>query len=70
MNLIRSELAEHQKILDKFTELPADLKRYIQTFYKSRMPVITCPYCSWATVPPSWSIYSSHHFCCSWGRLQ
>ena len=69
MNLIISELTEHKKILDKFKELPADLRKYVQTFYKSTMPVITCPYCSWATVPSTWSIYTAHHFCCAWGRL-
>ena len=38
MNLVKSELAEHLNVLNAFRELPADLKRYIQTFYVS-----TCP---------------------------
>jgi len=69
MNLIRSELAEHKKVLDKFQDLPADLRIHIQSFYKSILPTISCPYCNWASVPPAWTIYNSHHFCCAWGRL-
>ena len=70
MNLLISELTEHQKILTAFQELPADLKKYILSFYKSTVPIYTCPYCNWQTVPPSWSIYSPREFCCSWGHLK
>lgn len=44
MNLLQSELIEHQKVLDAFKDLPADLKRLILTFYKSSNGMI-CPEC-------------------------
>ena len=64
MNLLISELQEHQKVLDAFQELPADLRMYIQTFYISVNPVMICSGCNWAVVPPSWSIVVPPcHFC-------
>ena len=69
MNIMRSELMEHTKLLKYFANLPLDLRKYIQNFYKSTLPTITCPYCNWESVNNNWSIYEPHHFCCSWGRL-
>ena len=63
MNLLRSELCEHQKILDAFQELPADLRHHIQTFYQSIRPIPTCPYCNWAIIKPQWTIVSHCRFC-------
>ena len=45
MNLLQSELIEHQKILDAFQHLPTDVKKHILTFYKSSNAVVICPKC-------------------------
>ena len=45
MNLLQSELVEHQKILDAFAPLPKALKKHIQSFYKSSVPITICPAC-------------------------
>ena len=63
MNLVTSELAEHMKILDAFRELPADLKRLIQTFYVSTCPSNLCRFCQWSVVPPYWSIQPICYHC-------
>ena len=38
-------LAEHAYTIDYFSSLPTDIKCYIQTFYKSRLPNVICPKC-------------------------
>jgi len=38
-------LVEHTYIIDYFSGLPTDIKRHIQTFYKSRRPNAVCPKC-------------------------
>ena len=45
MNLLQSELVEHQKILDKFAPLPKALKQHILSFHTSSIPVTICPAC-------------------------
>ena len=63
MNLLISELTEHKKLLDKFSKLPADLRRHIQTFHKSTRPLPSCPYCNWTILKPQWSIITPCGFC-------
>lgn len=40
-----AEFQDHKDILDAFSGLPRDLKKYIQTFYKSKRRVAWCPIC-------------------------
>jgi len=64
-NLLVSELQEHRKLLDAFRELPADLKRLVQTFYVSAFPTNLCKFCQWRVTPPYWSArpICYHCFC-------
>ena len=62
-NLLVSKLTEHQKVLDAFRDLPSDIKKYIQTFYQSSRPVLTCRYCNWGVLPPQWGVHSSCEYC-------
>ena len=43
--ILQSELTEHKKILTFFRELPVDLRKMIQTFHKSKRPVLACHEC-------------------------
>jgi len=36
--LISKQMKKHKKILQRFSGLPKDLRKYIQTFYKSKRP--------------------------------
>lgn len=45
MNLLQSELMEHQKILDAFHGLPTAIKKHILTFYSSSNAFLICPVC-------------------------
>lgn len=62
MNLLQSELIEHQKILDFFQNLPKDIKQYILTFYKSSNAVLICPQCYLGSYKVL--IYESECFIC------
>jgi hypothetical protein len=45
MNLLKSELVEHKKILDAFRLLPKDIKKYILEFHCSSSAILICPLC-------------------------
>ena len=56
MNLLQSELIEHQKILDTFKQLPTDIKKYILLFHKSTPPLKRCPLCRFPALDIGWVI--------------
>ena len=58
MNILRRELRDHTDILKSFSALPHDLKIYIQTFYRSKLPKLHCPCCQNLHYP----IYC-YHYC-------
>ena len=45
MNLVRSELTEHKKVLEAFRDLPKELKKKILTFYRTEYRIDICPEC-------------------------
>ena len=45
IEVIKSELAKQKQILDKFGKLPIELLETIQTFHKSKRPVLACGEC-------------------------
>ena len=45
MNLLKSELMEHQKVLDAFQGLPRDIKKHILTFHNSKDAFWVCAEC-------------------------
>ncbi len=44
--LLESELMEHKKLLGFFKPLPSDIKKLIQSFHRSRRPVLSCHECN------------------------
>ena len=38
-------MTTHQQVLDAFVGLPVDLRKHIQSFYRSTLPSEVCPDC-------------------------
>ena len=59
---LSAELSDHKAVLNAFSGLPKDLKKYILTFYRTERTVGFCPFCGSGMFASAF-MYSVPPFC-------